>query len=76
MSEGHGTTDRLNRLEENAAFTERRCDLLGEEIAELSKRLDLALRRVATLEERLERAASDQGEPPRTLEEERPPHSA
>lgn len=51
-----GPEARLNRIEENVAFTEKSVEDLSSEIADLNRRMQQLTKRLAALEDRLAKA--------------------
>ncbi len=51
--------DRVSRLEEHAAFTERAVEQLSQEIAAINRRLHTAVTRLGTLEARVAKLLSE-----------------
>ncbi len=59
MPDARTDKERLERLEEAAAFADRTTDQSHEEIRELGRRLDLAVRRLTALEQKIRREETD-----------------
>lgn len=67
-------TPEHTELEERLAFQERALDQLNRVVAEQQLELDRLVRDVAELRKTAARQSTAPGAPPRTLEDDRPPH--